>query len=156
VQLLSDYGLSFDICINHSQMANTIELVQQCPQTVCILDHIGKPDIKAGLLNPWRDHVRQLAAMEQVVCKISGMVTEADIQNWTIDDLRPYFEHVFECFGENRVLFGGDWPVVTPAASYRRWVDALDELTTGLSDSAKRNLWSDNARRIYRLPAGGG
>jgi len=151
VQLLSEYGLSFDICINHRQLANVIAMVRQCPETAFILDHIGKPDIKGRRLDPWRAEIDEFAAFPNVVCKISGMVTEADHQNWTPADLAPYVEHVLAAFGEDRVLFGGDWPVATLASEYGRWVDTLDALTAHLTETARRKLWAENARRFYRL-----
>jgi L-fuconolactonase len=152
VQLLPEYNLSFDICIHHGQLPAVIDMVRQCPETAFVLDHIAKPDIKGHALDPWRAGMRDLAAFPNVVCKISGMVTEADNDAWSADDLRPYVEHVLEVFGEDRVLFGGDWPVMLLASDYRRWVDTLDGLTSGLSDDARRKLWAGNARRFYRLP----
>lgn len=152
VQLLADYGLSFDLCIYHPQLANTIRLVEQCPQVSFILDHIGKPAIKERLLDPWREEITRLAGFPNVLCKVSGMVTEADHQRWTAEDLRPYLDHVRAAFGEDRVVFGGDWPVAYQAAPYRRWVETLAELTADLSPAAKRKLWAENARRFYRLP----
>lgn len=151
VQLLADYGLTFDICLKHPQLAGAVELVRRCPNVQFILDHIGKPDIAARLLDPWRAQIRELASLPNVICKVSGMVTEADHARWTTDDLRPYVEHVLESFGEDRVAFGGDWPVVLLASPWRRWVDTLDALTSGLSDDAKRKLWAANARRFYRM-----
>ena len=85
------------------------------------------------------------------MCKISGMATEADTTAWTIDDLRPYYETVYAAFGEDRVMFGGDWPVVLMASPWRRWADTLDELTASLTDTQKRKLWRDNAMRFYRV-----
>lgn len=151
VQILAEYGLSFDLCINHPQMPAAVELVRRCPDVSFILDHIGKPNIREHVLDPWRAHIRELAELPNVICKVSGMVTEADHRHWTADDLRPYVEHVLECFGEDRVAFGGDWPVVTEASTYRRWVETLESLTSGLSPAAKRKLWSENAVRFYRL-----
>ena len=151
VQALADYDFSFDICIVHRQLPAVIELVRRCPEVRFILDHLGKPDIKAGLRDPWQSHIRELAALPNVVCKISGMVTEADHARWTVDDLRPYFEVVYDAFGEDRVMFGGDWPVVLLAASYRRWVETVDALTQGLGEPARRKLWTENAKRVYRL-----
>src|SRR5262245_5048062 len=151
VQLLPEYGLSFDICIKHPQLPATIELVRKCPDVSFILDHIGKPDIKAGLLDPWREQLRELAAFPNVICKVSGMVTEADPATWTADDLAPYVAHVLEVFGAERVVFGGDWPVALLASSYKRWVETLDTLTTHLAPEARRKLWAENARRFYRL-----
>jgi len=151
VKLLPDYGLSFDLCIRHTQLPAIIALVRQCPQVDFVLDHIGKPEIAAHRLDPWREGIRNLAAFPNVSCKMSGFVTEADAAHWTPDDLAPYAAHILESFGEDRVMFGGDWPVVLRASSYRRWVDTLDALTAGLSDTARRKLWADNARRFYRL-----
>ena len=151
VQMLAEFGLSFDICVKHHQLANVVKLVQQCPNTQFILDHIGKPDIKAALLDPWRVDIRNLAAMPNVACKVSGMVTEADALRWQPNDLKPYLEHVLTCFGEDRVMFGGDWSVVLLAASYKQWVETLTQLTSHLSPQAQRKLWAENGRRVYRL-----
>ena len=152
VQLLPEYGFSCDICINHRQLASTVEMVRRCPDTSFILDHAGKPNIRGHALDPWREQMRELASLPNVMCKVSGLVTEADHSGWTRDDLAPYVAHVLAVFGEDRVVFGGDWPVVLRAAPYRRWVETLDALTTHLSPEAKRKLWAENARRFYQLP----
>jgi L-fuconolactonase len=151
VRLLAEFGFSFDICIKHQQLAPVVELVRQCPEVSFVLDHIAKPDIAAGQLDPWREHLRALAQLPNVACKVSGMVTEADHTRWTADELAPYVAHVLEVFGEDRVMFGGDWPVVLLASSYPRWVETLDSLTADLTPQARRKLWAENARRIYRL-----
>ncbi|MBS1967500.1 MAG: amidohydrolase family protein [Chloroflexi bacterium SZAS-1] len=151
VQLLPAYGLTCDICINHTQLAATIALVRQCPEVAFMLDHSGKPAIAAGQLEPWRAQMSELAALPNVLCKLSGLVTEANHQNWTVEQLAPYVQHVLAVFGEDRVVFGGDWPVVLLAAEYRRWVDALDSLTASLPEAARHKLWAENARRFYRL-----
>ncbi len=151
VQLLASYGFSFDICIRHHQLPMVVELARRCPDTQFILDHMGKPAIKDHLLDPWREHLAQLAALPNVWCKVSGLVTEADLQQWTPADLAPYVVHALEVFGEDRVVFGGDWPVLLLASSYDRWVETLDTLTQRLSPEAKRKLWADNARQFYRL-----
>jgi L-fuconolactonase len=151
VRLLPEFGYSFDICIKHHQLAPVVELVRQCPEVSFVLDHIAKPDIAAGLRDPWREHMRALAGLPNVVCKISGMVTEADHARWTASDLAPYVAHVLEVFGAERVMFGGDWPVALLASSYRRWVETLDALTAQLAPEARRKLWAENARRVYRL-----
>ena len=151
LRLLTEYDLSFDICIRHQQLARAIDMVRACPETQFILDHLGKPDVRAGVLDPWRDQLAELAQLSNVVCKVSGVVTEADHDRWTVADLEPYVAHALQVFGEDRVLFGGDWPVVTLAAEYGRWVATLQQLTSALSPAAKRKLWADNARRVYRL-----
>lgn len=151
VQLLPRRGLSFDLCINHLQLANTIKLVRQCPEVRFILDHIGKPDIKGGVLDPWREELRQLAALPNVWCKLSGLVTEADHETWTAAQLRPYIDHVVACFGFDRVMFAGDWPVSTQAADYPRWVATLDDALRGCTAEELRKVYVRNAETFYRV-----
>ncbi len=151
VRLLPKYGLTFDLCINHTQLANTIALVRQCPQVTFVLDHIAKPDIKAGRLDPWRAELRELAGLPNVWCKLSGLVTEADHARWTPADLRPYIDHTIACFGFDRVMFGGDWPVAAQATDYPRWVDTLDAAVAGASVDEVRKLYVTNAERFYRV-----
>jgi L-fuconolactonase len=151
IQTLSEYDLSFDLCVRHWQLPDVIELVRLCPGTRFVFDHIGKPDIRQQLLDPWREHIRELAAFPNVDCKISGMVTEADHENWTAQDLAPYVMQVLMAFGEDRVMFGGDWPVMLLASSYQRWIETVDLLTSHMSSAALRKFWSENARRIYQL-----
>ena len=151
VQALPDYNLSFDICINHQQLANTIKLVAQCPDVQFILDHIGKPDIKHQVLDPWRAEIKTLAGFPNVWCKISGLVTEADHAHWTRDDLKPYLAHVIDAFGFERVIYGGDWPVATQATDYPRWVETLHWAISGASNSETRQLFHDNAIVFYSL-----
>lgn len=150
-QMLPDLGLTCDLCIRHWQLEATTELVRRCPKTQFILDHVGKPNIKEHLFDPWREQLCKLADLPNVICKVSGMVTEADLANWKPEDLAPYVAHVLKVFGEDRVAFGGDWPVALLASPYKRWVETLDGLTAHLSPTAKRKLWADNARRFYRL-----
>lgn len=151
LRLLPKYGLTFDLCINHTQLANTIALVRQCPQVTFVLDHIAKPDIKAGRLDPWRSELRELAGLPNVWCKLSGLVTEADHARWTPADLRPYIDHTIACFGFDRVMFGGDWPVAEQATDYPRWVDTLDAAVAGASVDEVRKLYVTNAERFYRV-----
>ena len=151
VQALHAHGLSFDLCIHHRQLANTIKLVKQCPNVRFILDHIAKPDIKAGLLDPWRAELRELSRIENVWCKMSGLVTEADHAKWKPADLKPYIDHVIACFGFDRVIFGGDWPVSTQACDYPRWVTTLDEALRGSTPDELHRLYVRNAESFYRI-----
>lgn len=151
VKALPRHGFTFDLCIFHRQLGNTIELVRQCPEVQFVLDHIGKPDIKGGRLDPWRAELRELARMENVWCKLSGLATEADFATWTAADLRPYIDHVMECFGFDRVMFGGDWPVSTQASDYPRWVATLDDALRGCSDAELRKVYVSNAEEFYRV-----
>jgi len=151
IRLLPKYDLSFDICIFHHQAPNTLEMMRRCPDVAFVLDHIAKPAIKAGLIDPWRRHIREMAAMPNVVCKLSGLTTEADHHAWTREELRPYIDHVIACFGPDRVMYGGDWPVSELAGGYVRWLEALDWATAGLSPEEKRKLFRNNAVKAYRL-----
>ena len=153
ISMLGTYGLSFDLCVRAWQLPAVTELVRRCPGTHFILDHMGKPPIRDGVvgLDPWRDNLAHLAELSNVVCKVSGIVTEANVENWHPDDLRPYIAHTLAVFGPERVLFGGDCPVLTLASSYARWVTALDEMTVSLSLAQRQALWAGNASTTYRL-----
>ncbi len=151
MKTLARYGLSFDLCIFHPQLANTIRLVEQCPNIQFILDHIGKPDIKNQLFEPWKQEIKTLAEFPNVYCKISGLVTEADHENWASADLQPYIEHVINCFGFDRVIYGSDWPVSTLASEYPRWVQTLQEAVSGCTPEELKKLFHDNAIKFYRL-----
>lgn len=151
VRLLAEYNLSFDLCIKHWQLPGVTELVRRCPDTAFILDHLGKPDIKQQQLDSWQTDLGRLAELPNVVCKISGMVTEANHERWQPADLEPFVNVALEAFGEERVLFGGDWPVVLLASPYRRWYEALETLTAHLPLLTRRKLWSENAQRFYRI-----
>ncbi len=151
VRSLANHGLSFDICVLERQLPLAARLVSRCPEVTFILDHCGVPQVKDKVLEPWRSNLRELSRFSNVFCKISGLVAYADPDNWTADDLRPYIDHVIECFGWDRVMFGSDWPVCTLSASYRQWVDVLLSLTRGAGDLNQKKLFHDNAVRTYRL-----
>jgi len=153
VQLLAEYGLTCDLCLLPPQLRDVIGLVQQCPQVNFVLDHLGKPGIKQHLLDPWRQDLAELAALPNVVCKVSGLVTEADWQSWTAADLQPYLEHALSVFGPARLMFGSDSPVATLAAAYARWVETLLDATRSLSHAEQASLFGLNAARFYRLGA---
>jgi predicted TIM-barrel fold metal-dependent hydrolase len=151
VASLSDYGLSFDICVLARQIPIAIKLVSKCPEVVFILDHCGVPQVKEKTLDPWRSYIAEIAKFPNVSCKISGLVAYADPERWTAEDLRPFVEHAIASFGWDNVLFGSDWPVCTLSASYRQWVDALLAITREAGEANQRKLFYDNAVRVYRL-----
>jgi len=151
LKLLAPHDLVFDICIFHHHLPNAIKMVQQCPEVRFILDHIGKPAIKAGIADPWRQHLKELAALPNVHCKISGVTTEADHKNWTHEQLKPYIAHAIDTFGFDRVMYGGDWHVLELAGPYPQWVEIVDWVVEGASKDEKRRLFRDNAIAFYRL-----
>jgi L-fuconolactonase len=151
VRSLKDFDLSFDLCIDHRHLANVVKLAQTIPNVPMILDHIGKPALKDGNMSPWADQLCALAHCPDVVCKISGVVTEADHRHWTPDQLKRYIDVAIEAFGFDRIMFGGDWPVSTQAIRYEHWVSLLDDILAGVSDADRRKFWHDNAVRVYRL-----
>jgi L-fuconolactonase len=154
IQILPEYGLSFDVLGKGTpHLAMAISIAQRAPNTNLMLDHLLKPDIKQHTLDPWRAQMTQLASFPNVSTKISGIATEADPVNWTAEDLKPYVDHAISVFGEDRIVFGGDWPpLLTANSTYARWVETLDGLTSGMSEAGKRKLFGDNARSFYRLP----
>jgi L-fuconolactonase len=116
-----------------------------------VLDHIGKPPIKEGLIMPWANQLRELARLPHVFCKISGVATEADHGRWSADDLKRYIEVAIDAFGFDRIMFGTDWPVATQAIAVGRWVRLLDEVMADANEIEQRKFWRDNAARFYRL-----
>ncbi|TMR21849.1 amidohydrolase [Nonomuraea turkmeniaca] len=144
-------GLAYDLLTLPHQLPAAIDTVRAMPGLTFVLDHLSKPPIAAGELEPWRSRIMELAAHPNVYCKLSGMVTEADWTAWRVSDLRPYAEVVLEAFGPDRVMFGSDWPVCLLAAEYRRVAQAADELCAGLSEGERAEVFAGTARRAYGL-----
>ncbi|GAA3545940.1 amidohydrolase family protein [Nonomuraea rosea] len=144
-------GLAYDLLTLPHQLPAAIGTVAALPGLTFVLDHLSKPPIAAGELEPWRTRILELAAHPNVYCKLSGMVTEADWASWQVADLRPYAETVLEAFGPERVMFGSDWPVCLLAAEYEQVAAAADELCAGLSESERADVFAGTARRAYRL-----
>ncbi len=151
IRSLEEWGLSFDICVRDHQLPLAIRLVKECPNVSFILDHCGNPDIKNKNYEAWRERIAEIATHPNVVGKVSGIVVNTDVENWTVEDLRPAVEHMIASFGWDRVMFGSDWPVCTLAASYCQWFDALNFLVKDTSEENRRKLFKENAERVYRL-----
>ncbi len=151
VRRLERFDWSFDICILARQMDDAIALVDACPNIRFVLDHIGKPQIADGVLEPWRSKMRALAERPNVVCKLSGVATEADHVAWTPGQLRPFMDAALEAFGPSRLMFGGDWPVATQAISARRWMDLVREALVDLSETERRDVFAGTAEQFYRI-----
>jgi L-fuconolactonase len=144
-------GLVYDLLTLPAQLPAALRAAVDLPDLTFVVDHLSKPEIAAGEREPWETRIRALAGLDNVVCKLSGMVTEADWAQWTVEDLRPYAEVVLDAFGPDRVMFGSDWPVCLLAAPYERVVDTADQLTAGLTDSERDLVFGGTARRIYGL-----
>jgi L-fucono-1,5-lactonase len=143
----------FDFLIKPHQLEPTLELLARFPRLRAVVDHIAKPDIARGQLQPWSDLLAQVSEHQSVYCKLSGMITEADHDDWTPQDLAPFIEHALRCFGARRSMFGSDWPVCTLAGSYARVVQALETCLSALrlSPSELDAIFGGTARDFYRL-----
>lgn len=150
---LREFGFTYDILIYPKHLPAAIELVSRFPKQRFVLDHLAKPEIKAGKREPWAEHIRTLAQNKNLFCKVSGMVTEADWRHWKPDDMRPYLDVVFEAFGPERLMFGSDWPVCLLAASYGQVKQLVENYVQPLSTSEKDDIFGGNAIRFYGLKA---
>jgi len=151
IALLRNFGLRYDILIFEKQLPTAIEFVDRHPNQPFILDHIAKPKIKAGELEPWRKNIKELAKRSNVTCKVSGMVTEANWHTWTPASLRPYFETVLEAFTPRRLMIGSDWPVCQVACTYDRWLDTIRLWTETLSAFEREAFFKSTALEAYGL-----
>ncbi|MFJ6852521.1 amidohydrolase family protein [Streptomyces sp. NPDC091271] len=144
-------GLAYDLIVRPHQLPAATRAAALLPELTFVLDHAGKPPVARRATHPWADDLRALAALPNTVCKLSGLVTEADPRAWTVEDLRPYADTVIEAFGPGRLMFGSDWPVCRLAAGYTEVLDVARELTGPLGEDGQRSVLSDTARRVYGL-----
>ncbi|MGB3541146.1 MAG: amidohydrolase [Mesorhizobium sp.] len=151
IRRIAGSGLTFDLCVLPRQMGQAIALVDLAPDVQFILDHCGVPDVKSGVLEPWRGQIAELARRPNVVGKISGVVAYAEPETWTVETIRPYVEHTIESFGWDRVVWGSDWPVCTLGGGLSSWVAATHALLAGASAGEREKLLSANATRLWRL-----
>lgn len=151
IEALKAFDYTYDILIFHRQLPAAIDLANRFPNQAFVLDHIAKPDIKSGDIQSWKKNIAELAKTENVMCKISGMVTEANWKTWTADDLKPYLDVVFENFTPNRLLFGSDWPVCLVASEYDLLVKTLEDYMAQLPIEQQEMIWSGNAKKFYKL-----
>jgi len=150
VRMLADWGLTFDLCATHDQLPQVCGLVGSCPETRFVLDHLGKPAVRAGALDPWRADLETLAALPNVVCKLSGLATEA-APGRGADDAPPYLAHALETFGPSRCMVGSDWPVATLATTVARWFDVVLEVLAALTPADRAAVLEDTAATTYGL-----
>lgn len=148
---LRRFNLRYDILIFERHLPQAIKLVDWHPEQVFVLDHVAKPKLKAGELDPWRANLKELARRGNVYCKVSGMATEADWKEWTPGQLRPYFDAALDAFGPRRLMFGSDWPVCLLATDYGRWVRTVREFAGALTDVERAELFGGTATKAYGL-----
>jgi L-fuconolactonase len=151
IHAMKDSGLVYDILIFERHLPAAIQFVDRHPEQVFVLDHVAKPRIRDRILDPWQGNICELARRDNVYCKISGMVTEADWSTWTGRDLRPYVDVVLQAFGPSRLMAGSDWPVCLLASTYRKWIDTLQSLVGGLSAAEQDRILGGTATEVYRL-----
>jgi L-fuconolactonase len=151
---LATFGLTYDLLLYPQQLPAAAEFVGRFPEQPFVLDHLAKPRIKAGDLDPWRHDLKALAAHGNVLCKLSGMVTEADWQGWKRADFTPYLEVALETFGPERLMIGSDWPVCTLAAGYPDTIGIVREFLAPLAAAEREAIEGGNAARFYSLPVG--
>lgn len=151
IEALRAYQFSYDILIYASQLDDAIELVRRNPDQPFVLDHIAKPDIKNGEMQAWKKGIETISEFQNVSCKISGMITEADHKNWKKEDIFPYLDHVFEFFGSERLMYGSDWPVCKLAGEYEAVCGLLNDYLVELSLREQEMVWGKNATGFYKL-----
>jgi L-fuconolactonase len=151
VATLHEFGLRYDILIFEKHLPAAIEFVDRHPNQIFILDHIAKPRIKERVISPWDRNMREIAKRENVYCKLSGMVTEADLGTWTPQDLQPYIDVVLQTFGPRRLMYGSDWPVLLRASDYARWFGTVNNAISKLSKEEQARVMGGTATEAYAL-----
>ena len=148
---LATYGLSYDLLVHTRHLPHVPEVAENCRELRLVIDHLAKPPIAQNEIKEWARALKPVADYQNIHCKLSGLVTEANWSSWQTNDLRPFVDCVLELFGPERMMFGSDYPVCLLAASYDRVLDAFQELLKYLSDSDRDKIFSKNAAAFYRL-----
>jgi L-fuconolactonase len=151
IGLLAKYGFTYDILIYPDQLPFAARLVAEFPGQKFVIDHLAKPPIKNGDMETWKKDIVALGRFENVYCKISGMVTEADWKNWKLKDFKPYIDVVVESFGPNRIMYGSDWPVCLVASTYDDMLGIVKRYFTSFSVHEQQLFFGGNATRFYNL-----
>jgi L-fuconolactonase len=151
ISLLKEYKLTYDILIYERQLPAAVKFVEKFPDQPFVLDHIAKPRIKEGEVESWKQGIKELVQHPKVYCKLSGMVTEADWENWQEKDFKPYLDIILEAFGEDRLMFGSDWPVCTLAAEYSEVFSIVDEYITSFDAEKRKMILGGTAQQFYNL-----
>ncbi|MCH2200840.1 MAG: amidohydrolase family protein [Fuerstiella sp.] len=154
IRRLSDLGINFDLCLRPNEVIHGATLAKKCPNTRFVMDHCGNLSVQStdqALRTQWQDGIRAAADQENMFIKISGIVASVNKHDWSPDDLAPNINFCLDTFGEDRCVYGGDWPVCLLGATYRQWVEALKEVVSSRSTTFQRKMFHDNAVKVYRL-----
>jgi len=151
IKRLEQYGYTYDILIFPHQLGATLEFVKQFPNQKFVIDHIAKPYIKDGFYDGWATLMKEIASHKNVYCKLSGMITEADYNNWKPEEIKRYLDLVLASFGADRCLFGSDWPVCLVAGSYAQVKELITDYITNFSTDEKAKIMGNNAVEFYNL-----
>lgn len=151
VQMLDRYHFTYDLLVYHHQLNEALEFVRQIPGTRIVVDHLAKPSIATHDIREWEKHMTAIAALPNVYCKISGMVTEAKWSGWKYDDFVPYLDVVMNAFGSKRVMYGSDWPVCLVAATYDQQLGIVQKYLKTVPEAEKKMILGENAKRFYNL-----
>ena len=151
IAALQQYKFTYDVLVFPKHLKAVLELIKKFPNQLFVIDHIAKPYIKAGLVDDWKKDIELLASFNNVYCKISGMVTEADYQHWKQADFIPYLDVVVNAFGSKRIMFGSDWPVCLVAASYQEMLAIVKDYFASFSLTEQQDFFGNNATAFYQL-----
>jgi L-fuconolactonase len=151
VALLKKFNLTYDILVFPKQLPYAVKFVEKHPEITFVLDHIAKPYIKKRTLSPWKEDIKNLSAFPNVYCKVSGMVTEANWNNWTTEDFKPYMDVVFDAFGVDKVMIGSDWPVCLVAGDYSKVMSIVSNYMSGFFEEDKNKILGLNCMKAYRV-----
>lgn len=151
IRALGQIGWSFDLCLRPAELPDAARLIDLCPDTRFVLDHCGNANLAAADQTPWKRDIDAVARRKNVVGKVSGFIASAPGGKWSLEMLAPIVNHTLAVFGPDRVMFGGDWPVCTLAASLGEWITALKTIVSDRPAEAQRKLFHDNAEAFYRL-----
>ena len=151
LRVLASYGVSYDLLVHTRHLKHARTVAESCPELQLVIDHMAKPPIRSGEVKEWAQEIKAVAVCPNVYCKLSGLVTEANLTSWRPEDLQPFVERALEYFGTSRMMFGSDWPVCLLAASYDQVLECFDLLLAGLSKTERHSVFGENATKFYRL-----
>tara|TARA_B100000519_G_scaffold202995_1_gene223486 strand:+ start:14753 stop:15589 length:837 start_codon:yes stop_codon:yes gene_type:complete len=151
LKVIAERNLTFDFLARPNNLIYIPKIMNLVPNLRAVLDHIGKPEIAEKKIQPWLNDIRKISSIDNVFCKLSGMITEANQKNWRVEDLKPYVHHVLALFGADRIMFGSDWPVCTLAGQYKDVKNSFDEILKDLDLKSKNKIFGENASKFYKI-----